>query len=177
MVKLALIAATSLLFVGCAITPIEEPAAFVSQQGPQTWRATGRFSYAAEDERQSGQFDWQQEGSKYQVRLFGPLGMGSLKIVGSSEYVEIQSGEGSYVSDQPDQLLFELTGMHIPINVLSQWMTGSEQATTRHIAQKNNWQILYDDYLEVGDYILPSRIDINQNTTSMRIAIADWNLD
>lgn len=170
-----LIAGLSLLFIGCSsINPISGGAApQVLAEGPETWRAQGRFAYADEEDRQNGQFDWRQRGSNYQVRLFGPLGMGSVSIIGSADKVEIQSGEQSYFSTQPDLLFFELTGMHIPIAELSLWMTGK----VREENQTGEWQILFDQYQEVGEFQLPSRIDLENSQSSMRIAVSEWSLD
>ena len=162
-----------LVIAGCTISPVENnEQPLLSQDGPEIWHATGRFAYVAEEDSQTGQFDWRQRGSDYQVRLFGPLGIGSVRIVGSASAVEIQSGDETYVSSQPDQLLFELTGMHIPISALSQWMTGRIDAQ----GTNQNWQIRYDDYQNVEEFLLPTRIDIEQNLTSMRIAVAEWTL-
>lgn len=176
-ILIRLIAAISLSLTGCALSPIDSDQSHgnvFSAEQPDDWRASGRFTYTGPEDRQSGQFDWQQQGTNYQVRLFGPLGMGSFKIIGSSLQVEIQSGDESYISNQPDALLFELTGMDIPIEELSDWMTGGANAGE---AASQDWQVLYDDYQLVGDYLLPSRIDIAKDSTSMRIAVADWNLE
>jgi len=88
--------------------------------------------------------------------------------------IEILSGDESYTSENPDLLFFELTGMNIPIEELSRWMTGAARSTD---FLNQGWQIIYDDYEVVGDYYLPNRIDIEKESTSMRIAVADWSLD
>jgi outer membrane lipoprotein LolB len=165
----------SLMLAGCSLQPIEEAQEpLISALGaPVEWRATGRFSYSGESERQSGQFDWQQQGPNYQVRLFGPLGMGSIKIVGSEHEVEIESGDQSYVSNDPDLLFYELTSMHIPIKELSRWMTGIVEDEPLN----REWQIIYDDYLSVGEHFLPTRIDIEKDLSSMRIAVSEWSLE
>jgi outer membrane lipoprotein LolB len=176
--SITLIAAHCLLLIGCTLNPIAPidgaPDLTLSEDHPEAWHASGRFSYAGPEERQSGQFDWRQQGSNYQVRFFGPLGIGSLKVLGSSSMIEILSGDESYTSENPDLLFFELTGMNIPIEELSRWMTGAARSTD---FLNQGWQIIYDDYEVVGDYYLPNRIDIEKESTSMRIAVADWSLD
>lgn len=170
-----LIAGLSLLLISCSsISPIGDGAEpQLIGDSPEIWQAKGRFAYTDEEERQNGQFDWRQWGSNYQVRLFGPLGMGSVSIVGSIDQVEIQTGEQSYFSDQPDQLFFEITGMQIPIAELSRWMTGQIEEENR----SPEWQILFDQYQEVGEFQLPTRIDLENSRNSMRIAVTEWSLD
>ena len=165
-----------IFIAACSIAPIDESnQPLISSSGskaPQNWHSRGRFAYDSDQENRSGQFDWRQQGPSYQIRLFGPLGMSSTRISGSSAGVEIESDGESFASNQPDQLFFELTGMHIPIEELSQWMTGLTAERAEHSLE---WQISYDNYQQVGDYLLPSRIDLKNRDTSIRIAISEWS--
>lgn len=161
---------------GCAISPIENSDEMAENLAigeiPNQWRATGRFAYKGETEQQSGQFDWQQNGSNYQVRLFGPMGMGSIRILGSELEIEIDTGEQSYRSDEPDALLYQMTGMNIPIKQMGLWMTGISSRDQNYM----DWSIRYQDYQEVEQYQLPTRIDVENDTDSLRIAVSDWSL-
>lgn len=164
-----------LLISACSIAPIEEPdqPLISATEAPENWHARGRFAYDSDQENRSGQFDWRQQGSNYQIRLFGLLGMGSTRISGSSEGVEVESNGESFFSDQPDQLFFELTGMHIPIEELSRRMTGVNPG--QHDLDLD-WQVKYDNYRDVDQHLLPSRIDLTNQIADIRIAISEWSL-
>ena len=174
-VRALFILGLGLLISACSITPIDDPdqRLISATEAPQNWHARGRFAYSSEQEKRSGQFDWRQQGSDYQIRLFGPLGMSSTRISGSSEGVEVESEGESFFSNQPDQLFFELTGMHIPIEELSHWMTGVSPAQQ---SADLNWQVKYDDYRDIEQHRLPSRIDLSNPITDIRIAISEWSL-
>lgn len=167
-----------ILIAACSIAPIDESSqpliSSTNAEAPPNWHARGRFAYDSDQENRSGQFDWRRQGASYQIRLFGPLGMSSTRISGSSTGVEIESDGESFASSQPDQLFFELTGMLIPIEELSHWMTG---VAPEHIGHNLDWQISYDNYQQIDKHLLPSRIDLKNQNTSIRIAITEWSLD
>lgn len=168
-----LVAAIGLILTACSITPISDPSATpLSTESPELWQAKGRFTYQDDSEGKSGQFDWQQNGSDYLVRIFGPFGMGAVKISGNDAQVEIESGDQSYLSDQPDILFYELTGMHMPIRQLSKWLTGNQ-----NLNAPGDWNITYGDFEPLDSYLLPTRIDLQNEGVTLRIAVSDWSLD
>jgi|MEHZ01.5.fsa_nt_MEHZ011423964.1_9 outer membrane lipoprotein LolB len=168
-----LVAIAGLILTACSMTPIGDSAETpMSTEPPERWQAKGRFTYQNESERKTGQFDWQQNGSDYLVRIFGPFGMGAVKISGNDAQVEIESGDQSYLSDQPDMLFYELTGMHMPISQLSHWLTGDNYSSTT-----GTWVISYADFEPLDSYLLPTRIDLQNESVSLRIAVSDWSLD
>lgn len=168
-----LVAAIGLILTACSMTPIGDPSETpLSSEPPELWHAKGRFTYQSDSEQKSGQFDWQQSESDYLVRIFGPFGLGTIKISGNEELVEIESGDQSYVSDQPDTLFYELTGMHMPISQLSKWLTGDTSSST-----SGAWNIAYDDFEPIDSYMLPTRIDLHNESVSLSIAVSDWSLD
>ena len=173
--QLSLVITTSLLLGACSyLAPIEEGVDGSFGLTPEDWNANGRFIYESGEERKTGQFDWRQQGGQYEVRLFGPFGIGSIKITGDASEVEIVSSEDTYTSNQPSQLFYELTNMQIPISELGNWLVGNTEATNQ---DSNGWHTAYDEFESVESYNLPTRIDIANENTSIRIAISDWSLD
>lgn len=165
----------SLLISACSLSPIENgEQAILSSEKPDEWHASGRFIYEADNERQSGQFDWRQEDSNYQVRLFGPFGLGSVRITGDENIVTIETSDQSYSSDQPDQLFYQLTNMRMPIRSIGDSLTGHSDELE---AQGTDWEILYEDFQAQGQYLLPNRIDIRNPDVFIRIAVSEWSLD
>lgn len=175
-----------LLVSGCSFVPIapDIPASAEALQSDQ-WRARGKFSYRSDEITQSGNFDWQQDGDDYQMRLYGPLGMGSVRISGNPNLVRVQTGDQDIRSDQPLQLLHSLTGFEIPLNSMPIWLLG-ETATARPSNRvldsenrlqsftERNWSLHYDDYSEFGDQQIPTTINAQKNDVHMRLLVKTW---
>jgi outer membrane lipoprotein LolB len=164
------LAVMMLLLSACSLTPPEpviDPV--LATEPPEHWTARGRFSYRGESSR-NGQFDWQQRGDSFEVRLFGTFGLGAVRIWGDSDRVMIESGGETYYSDQPELLLFQLTGLDMPVAELAGWMTASGKSS-------NGWQVTPTDFRREGDFVLPSRLDLNRDEVNLRIAIMSWILD
>ena len=165
--------AISLLTSACSLSPIENSEqATLGSEKPVNWHASGRFIYEADDQRQSGQFDWRQEDTSYQVRLFGPFGLGSVRIVGDENLVTIETSDQSYSSNYPDQLFYQLTEMRIPIQSIGGWLTGHLDTSE---TQSTDWEVLYDDVQPQDKYLLPNRVDLKNPDVFIRIAVSDWS--
>lgn len=133
---------------------------------PEDWNARGRFNYRGETSR-SGQFDWQQRGDAFEVRLFGTFGLGAVKIVGDSGRISIESGGETYYTETPDFTLFQLTGIDMPITELTQWMTGGT-------GNAGEWSVLQEDYRHQDRFVLPHRLELSRPSVLLRIAILAW---
>ena len=125
--------------------------------GAEDWRVRGKFSFSSDEKRESGNFDWRQSGQTYQVRLFGPLGFGAINIDGDNQQISVRSARHQQQSLDPESLIYEITGMHLPITDIPNWLKG--QATSFHSElteydadgnlQKtflSGWEIEYQDY-------------------------------
>jgi outer membrane lipoprotein LolB len=168
-----LVAITGLILTACSMTSINDSAETpMSTEPPERWQAKGRFAYQNGSERKTGQFDWQQNGSNYLVRIFGPFGMGAVKISGNDAQVKIEPGGQSYLSGQPDILFYELTGIHMPIRRLSKWLVGYKSSSAT-----NDWDISYGDFEPLDSHLMPTRIVLHNESVSLQISVSDWSLD
>lgn len=160
-----------LLLAGCASIPQpEEGQRQLSGQAPDIWHAQGRFAYRGEENR-NGQFDWQQQGDTFQIRLFGTFGLGSVRIEGNPSYAVITQGEDQWFSDTPELTLYQLTGLALPLDHLADWMTGRPPEL-----DESTWQVSYSNLQQVSAFTLPGRIDLGYSRTSLILLINSWQL-
>lgn len=168
-------ASSALLFSACA-TQSTVPV------GQDSWRAQGKFSFHSDETRQSGNFDWRQSGESYRVRLFGPLGFGTVQIEGDDQQVIIRSSKEERFSQDPDNLIYQMTGMHLPLTDIPDWLQGKPSTYHQEHAQidangnlaqtfVHGWQINYDNY---SDENLPGRIEATMNSTALTLVVLDW---
>lgn len=156
---------------GCA--PLQQSSPGQSQilgAAPDNWHARGRFAFRGEDSR-SGQFDWQQQGAQYSIRLFGTFGLGSVRIQGDSQWAEITSGEDIWYTDSPELTLFQITGVSLPVAELSAWMTGRIDPS-----RESRWTVEYSDLQQVELYRLPGRVELETADQSLSIRVSQWEL-
>lgn len=163
-----------LLTALAACAPLHQPETggqpLLSGEAPDSWHATGRFAFRGEQSR-SGQFDWQQRGPHYSVRLFGTFGLGSVRIEGDDQWAEITRGEDSWFTDTPELTLYQITGVSLPVSELSNWMTG--RATSHH---DSLWSVSYSQIHAVESFQLPGRIELQSGETSLSILLSNWEL-
>lgn len=146
------------------------------------WRARGKFSFSSSEARESGNFDWRQNGESYQVRLFGPLGFGTVRIEGDDHQVVIQSAKQERYSEDPDSLIYQMTGMHLPITDIPGWLRGDLEAIDAENIQidglgnlvqaaVDGWEISYSNHSVDR---LPGRIEATQPGTEFTLVVSDW---
>lgn len=169
----------TLLFSACVTqSPILDTA------DGEGWRARGKFSFSSTETRESGNFDWRQNGDIYQVRLFGPLGFGAVQIEGDSQQVDIRSAKEQRSSQDPDNLIYQMTGMHLPLSEIPSWLMGKPSSFhsehTQFDSQGNlsqtfvhGWRINYEEYSH--DSGLPGRISAEQEGSSLTLIVLDWD--
>ena len=173
--------AKSLFFVGALVLA----GCATQQQIPteDSWRVTGKFSLSDGEHRESGNFDWRQNGSNYQVRLFGPLGFGAVHISGDENIVSIRSSRDERQSSDPDTLLYEMTGMYIPITEIPDWLAGKpatfhsentvlDQNGNVSMAFIHGWQVSYADYS--SETQLPGQMVATQGDAELKLVALNW---
>ncbi len=172
------------------------------QQAPLStdhWQARGKFVFRSATVRESGNFHWWQAGDRYQLRLFGPLGMGAVRVSGDPQLVRIQTRDQDISSDQPTSLLYRVTGLKIPLASMPRWLLGetasdnpkdlSLDVTGQPRAfEERGWRLEFGDRVstESAPYPMPASILALQGEVSLRLLLRhldfgpaqpDWTLE
>ena len=183
---LMLLTAFVFMAAGCSsITEKPDTAPGLRSEMPESWRARGKFSYRSSEVRESGNFDWRQDGENYRLRLYGPLGMGSVKISGNPNLVRIQTGKQDISSDQPLSLLYRITGFEIPLNSMPRWLLGKPASNTpteiSYDSEGNiqsfyerNWLMDYDEFKELDNQQIPTTINAQKDGINLRMLVYSW---
>ena len=152
--------------------PVEDEVtfAFDAPSDQDTWSANGKFSYRNPENRDSGQFYWNQSGEDYLLRLVGPFGVGTAEVEQIAGSLTIRSRGETYQGEVTDQLLLELTGISVPLNQLSNILMGDYQAL------QNAWRVEYQTAMEVEDYLLPERLTLTSGDQELLIFISRWSI-
>lgn len=188
---LALVIAFTVFTTGCSsITgkPYSDAGVSHHSEMPSAWRARGKFSYRSPDVTESGNFDWRQDGDQYRLRLYGPLGMGSIRISGNPNLVRIQTAKQDISSDQPLSLLYRITGFQIPLNSMPMWLAGKPASKSPSELSygpegkplsfyERGWLLDYSDFKEMDNQQIPTTINAHKDGINLRMLVYTWKAD
>jgi outer membrane lipoprotein LolB len=131
--------------------------------------------------------EWKQLGTYYTIYLDGPLGQAIAKIEGKPEGVQLEASGERYKGQNPEQLLFELTGWDFPVSLLRYWVMGMPSPAGESTLKLNNqgnpllinqqgWTVEYLQYKDFSGITMPSRMKIRQGEVQATLVARSWQL-
>ncbi|MDX1901961.1 MAG: lipoprotein insertase outer membrane protein LolB [Gammaproteobacteria bacterium] len=149
-------------------------------QALNNWDLAGVLAIRTQNEADSLHWRWQQQGSHYVIHLFGPLGIGNVRITGKPGSVTLETANGKkFTSQNADDLLMAQTGWPLPVSNLFYWIrtlpvpnvqqhailnTQNQLAT---LTQKN-WTIQYNYSSEMN---FPSRLTLQGRNILIKVVV------
>jgi len=193
---------TVVLVTGCTTLDVAEldvadPASAKTWPQRQTelsaikyWHLTGRLAVNNGDEAWNLNLDWQQKGDDYEIKIHGPFGMGKVKLVGNAHGVLLRDADDqTFYADTPEILLYEQTGVFMPVEGLRYWVVGlttpsqKEQPTLDNFGrlaylEDANWKVKFKRYTQVSGIDLPNKVFVarNENGLDVRLVVDKWKL-
>jgi outer membrane lipoprotein LolB len=160
-------------------------------QALDSWQANGRLGVSGASSGGSGSFEWLQHGSKADVKIRGPVGIGSVRLQVEGEaadpQLKLQTGDGKTLESQAawDELESRL-GAPVPAGNLRFWMLGIA-APGEHIwheagvdgvktLEQGGWRIDYQSYSDEPGAHVPMKIRATSGTARVRIVVDRWHL-
>ncbi|MBA55846.1 MAG: outer membrane lipoprotein LolB [Pseudomonadales bacterium] len=151
----------------------------------QEWQIRGKIGVRTAEDGGSAYLDWSQSFDSFYIMLSGPLGQGSTIVSGNPYGARLETSDGTFISDSPEQLVLEHTGWHIPIHQLLYWVKGipapygksepsyNEYGTLKTL-QQNQWYLEFDRYGEAMGTLLPQKIKITKEDLKVTLIIKEW---
>lgn len=192
-----------LLLNGCATLKPKDITTTETLSQLTVFQVNGRLAIIQPQQKQSAYFYMQQNNQEYKLTVNTFLGINLFTAQRDSQGIIIETNEQKYVSSQPQQLLFELTGWWLPLDELHAWLKAdlksSQGAITFYESDNNSpltqaniksfkpscqqlycpnrVTITYNKYQAVGKLVLPFSITIDvagEQEQSIRIKIKEW---
>lgn len=159
------------------------------------WQINGKIAFITPTNKQSLNVIWLQDDQNYKVTFNTFLGINVLTIIRNQQGIVIEIDDQIHQSDDPQQLIFELTGWWLPIDQLSRWLKADIQAAEgRLVLDKNkqireftpicnastcqsDYTITYNQYRNVQRLTLPHQITIRTSgmmTQTLKLKIQQW---
>ncbi|MBD3671734.1 MAG: outer membrane lipoprotein LolB [Gammaproteobacteria bacterium] len=151
------------------------------------WDIEGRIAIRSYDDAVNANLRWQQEGDRYRILLSGPFGQGAVSLRGEPGIVRLQTNEEDAVADNAETLLYQYTGLLVPIESLKYWIRGlpePQQAGRQTLdpqgrlagLQQDRWKVRFRAYNQVDGHQMPVKVFVDNHQLSVRIVIDKWSL-
>jgi outer membrane lipoprotein LolB len=152
------------------------------------WDISGAIAARNPKKAWTASLNWHQKSAnEYQIRLFGPLGGGTVIIEQHGSVVTYRDGPKTATSTHPDDLLQQKTGVRLPVKNLYYWIRGipapgavqsstydpSHRLTSLH---QDGFLIDYSAYTSVNGMSLPSKIRLQGHGVLIKLVIKHWGI-
>ena len=150
------------------------------------WQFNGRIAVKTNDDGFNGKLRWVQDEDMWRATVSGPLGIGSVRIQGDAEGVEITDKDGAVtVLRDVETELYYRYGWTIPVDSLRYWVLGipdprvpaeTELDDIDHLKrlEQRGWGVDFDRYREAGGQQMPARLVAASSETTVRLIIDKW---
>lgn len=155
------------------------------------WNLTGRASITRAGKGGSGRIEWRQDGTGFDVSLAAPVTRQSWLLAVDAGGARLEGLEGgTRVGPDGQALLFEATGLEVPVDALGSWLRGlpADEAVhgPAHLAfgedllplrlEQAGWSIDFRAWRaeEAGQPALPLRIDARRGDAGVRLVVDQW---
>jgi outer membrane lipoprotein LolB len=178
---------TVLLVAGCAITPV--PRSSQSAAAITAWQLNGRVSLTRGEEGWHAGLYWQEQADTFYLKVSGPLGQGGFQLNGDARGIVLVDADGqTFVAQDVDALLVQVTGWQLPVRGLRYWIrglpepaAGKAQVTRDEAGQllrleQSGWTVNYQRYQLVDDVLLPAKLQLLHADIAVRIVVDQWEL-
>lgn len=190
----AIIASLTLITVtACAShkPPTELRKATVQKQRANTlthWEIRGAMAARNNKKGWTATFNWVQRSmDEYQIRLFGPLGGGTVLINRTNGLTTFRDGPHVSSSRDADRLLQQKTGIALPVANLYYWARGLpapgplktvKYDSLKHVKsfQQAGYTVEYLSTMTVNNINLPKQIKLQGNGIRIKVAIKKWKI-
>lgn len=153
------------------------------------WRLEGRVAIAVADEGWNANLHWTQAGEQLDVGFSGPLGVGSARVSGTVDRLEVRTSDGErFVTDDPETDLYWQLGWTVPLDRMRHWVLGlpapdagaqlevDGAGRLAGLAQ-GNWTVEYREYLVTDSgRVLPRKIEMRRDDIRIRLVVGEWRL-
>lgn len=171
-----------LLLAGCAEFSVTQVGR-VKQK--ENWYARGSYSIQNYHQVKSGNYEWQQDGPQFNLRIYGPLYAGNVLIVGNAHQTRLIEGRKVTVAASPEALIQERLQLELPVSGLRYWLRaeavpGSPVQIQRNTLGKveaisqSGWQIQYLRYKNFNGREMPNLIAATGGQLQVRISVNTW---
>ena len=167
----------------------------VDFESQRAWQYSAKVGVVTEQVREQANIVWDYSDQSNNVRLFGPLGVGQIKLEFDQYGVQLSDSKGilhqGFASQgvTAETLLTDITALPIPINALSYWLfvlPAPNSVYSYQLDDQGNlsslkqlgWQIGFQNYRDYAGNVLPRKLTAVRNdgtqSITVRLVTKNW---
>ncbi len=186
--KIGFILSTLLLITACSNTPKKAPIPDSIDQISQ-WETVGRVGIRTEDDAISGNFNWLQNQSSFDLSIVGPFGQGATHLKQETPgSVELKYKDVIVEGTSAHSLLNTHFGWQFPVNQVTYWIRGIPSPNSSYEIMnrfnsnlpdeitQDGWTVSYKEFITVGTLELPSKLQASKPPFRVNLIITQWNI-
>ena len=151
------------------------------------WQITGAIAAKYAEQGWQARMTWHEQARQtFSGRLYAYLTPEQINIKGSPAGVVLTDQKGrQYRERSIESMIKQSTGWQIPMDRLRFWVRGmpapfaayrttfDNEARIKTLRQ-SGWLITYKNYLHMGGYVLPKKIELVKGPLRLRLVISKW---
>ena len=153
------------------------------------WQFSGKMAIKTATSAESVRISWHQGGQQSHLVLSGPVGWGRATITTDGKTLQLQrNGEQKTLALDDHGALERELGWALPAAQLPYWVKGlpapGEPIDRQTLKQgrllelhQAGWVLYYEQYQQVGQLTLPSKIVFEGKSSNGKILLKHWTLD
>lgn len=150
------------------------------------WAFKGKMAVRNATEASSVNVTWTQLNQNYDIELSGPLGQGSVSVVGRPGSVTMTQGSNNYSASTLSELVLATTNLDLPLDHLQYWVRGRPSPLAPYSLGRNaaeqvieinqaDWLVNISEYFD-SDSPLPRRLQFARDENIGKLVIREWTL-
>ncbi|WP_241904122.1 lipoprotein insertase outer membrane protein LolB [Shewanella sp. 10N.286.52.B9] len=183
-----------LLLTACSIRP---PHTLAETQvkhpsDAQAWELQGKLAFRSSSDKFSTNLFWlHDQSSQYdrdELTLTTMIGTTVLSLKSENGLASLDIQDKTYTDNNPERLIYRVSGMTIPINKLPLWITGqvapddevleyNPDGSIKRFSSADNggdWLVSFMSYQQQSGAKLPRLLQINRADVQIKIQINQW---
>lgn len=154
----------------------------------KAWTLAGAIAAKSTEKTWAATLHWQETNPQsYQIRLFGPLGSGSILIQQQGTHVTYTDATRQLTATDASQLLYRHMRIRLPVNYLHDWIKGLPAlgpyriiSRTKHerirAFEQAGYQVRYLEWTHQQALHLPRKIVITGHGLWIKVIIKRWKI-
>jgi outer membrane lipoprotein LolB len=157
----------------------------------QDWSLKGRLNVRQNQKSDSVNLSWQQQDQRFDIRLWGMIGLGSTRVYGSNRSVTVEkAGERPLQLPNLEALTKDYLSFEFPAAYLLYWVRAlpvpgiaastefDANSRLAGLSQRDSkgrvWQLTFERYSQVQDVVLPGRIKLATGDLQLTFLVDEW---